>query len=449
MDTTTLINTLWVVIAALLVFFMNTGFAFLESGFCRAKNTTNILGKNFMVFAIASLGFWFVGYALMFGDGGIANSLLGFSGFMVDGNEKSPASIPTLAFFFFQLTFVATATSIVSGAVAERIRYTAFIAFGLILCTVFYPIAGHWVWGGGFLAEWGFFDFAGSTVVHSMGGWAALTGVILLGARHGKYRKDGRIQALPGHNMPHAALGTFILWLGWFGFNPGSQLAFDGGTLHIILTTNLAAASAIVSSTLFSLWRTGYPDLSMSLNGCLAGLVAITAGCAVVTPGAACIIGAMAGVLVIYAVRFFENIKIDDPVGAISVHLVCGIFGTLAVGLFAAPQLRMTDGVQESYGLLYGGGFSFVAIQIAGIVVFGAFACTASYLAWTGLKKTMGIRVELDDELMGLDLSEMGLEAYPGQNSKLTVETSAPGHHQSDAQPLGALRQKETAPSQA
>lgn len=416
MDTTTMINTLWVIVAALLVFFMNAGFAFLEAGFCRSKNTTNILGKNFVVFAIASLGFWAVGYALMFGDGGAANSVLGFSSFMVDGTEASPAGIPTFAFFFFQLTFAATAASIVSGAVAERIHYTAFIAFAAVLTAIVYPIGGHWVWGGGFLADWGFFDFAGSTVVHSMGGWAALAGAILLGPRHGKYTKDGRMRALPGHNIALATLGTFILWLGWFGFNPGSQLAFDAGTLHIVITTNLSAAAAIISATVISKWRTGYPDLAMSLNGGLAGLVAITAGCAVVTPGAAIIIGTIAGGLVIFAVRFFETRRIDDPVGAVSVHLVCGVFGTLCVGLFAAPHLRLgADGVQLAYGLFYGGGLSLVGIQAAGVAIFGVFAFGVSATIWFVLKKTMGIRVDREHEIAGLDLSEMGMAAYHGE----------------------------------
>ncbi len=410
MSETTMINTLWVIVAALLVFFMNAGFAFLEAGFCRAKNTTNILGKNFVVFAIASLGFWAMGYAFMFGEG---NAIIGHAGFMIDGSEASPADIPVMAFFFFQLTFAATAASIVSGAVAERIKYGAFIAFAAILVAVVYPIGGHWVWGGGFLAEWGFFDFAGSTVVHSMGGWAALAGAIVLGARHGKYGKDGRPRALPGHNIALATLGTFILWLGWFGFNPGSQLAFDTGTLHIVITTNLSCAAAVLSATLFSKWRSGYPDLAMSLNGGLAGLVAITAGCAVVTPVAAVTIGGIAGAVVIGAVRFFDERGIDDPVGAISVHLVCGMFGTLAVGLFAAPHLRMVDGVQESFGLLYGGGFSMLGVQAAGVAVFGVFAFGVSLAGWKLLDKLMGIRVELEHEVDGLDRSEMGMVAYP------------------------------------
>lgn len=410
----TMINTLWVLVAALLVFFMNAGFAFLEAGFCRAKNTTNILGKNFVVFAIASLGFWAVGYALMFGNGGALHSVIGFEGFFVDGAQKSPAGVPTLAFFFFQLTFAATAASIVSGAVAERIHYTSFMIFAAVLVTVLYPIGGHWVWGGGFLSQWGFFDFAGSTVVHSMGGWAALAGAILLGPREGKYTKDGRMRALPGHSIALATLGTFILWLGWFGFNPGSQLALDGGTLRIVITTNLSCAAAIITATVISKWRTGYPDLAMSLNGGLAGLVAITAGCAVVTPGAAVIIGTLAGGLVIFAVRFFERAKIDDPVGAISVHLVCGVFGTAAVGLFAAPHLRLVDGVQQSYGLLYGGGLGMLGIQLAGIVVFGLFAFGVSFGAWFALKKLAGIRVSREHEIEGLDLSEMGMAAYPG-----------------------------------
>ena len=428
MTDATLINTLWVIVAALLVFFMNAGFAFLEAGFCRSKNTTNILGKNFVVFALASLGFWAVGYALMFGDGGALGAVIGFEGFLVDGTEASPAPIPTLAFFFFQLTFAATAASIVSGAVAERIKYTAFIAFASVLVAIVYPIGGHWVWGGGFLAQWGFFDFAGSTVVHSMGGWAALAGAIVLGARHGKFGKDGRPRALPGHNIALATLGTFILWLGWFGFNPGSQLAFDGGTLHIVVTTNLSCAAAILTATFLSKWRTGFPDLAMSLNGGLAGLVAITAGCAVVTPVAAVAIGTIAGAVVIMAVRFFDDRKIDDPVGAISVHLVCGMFGTIAVGLFAAPQLRLADGVQSSYGLFYGGGFSLLGIQVAGVLIFGLFAFGVSLLGWKLLDKTMGIRVDLEHEIEGLDRSEMGMVAYPTDFGASSAVLGPPPH---------------------
>lgn len=415
MDADVMVNTLWVVVAALLVFFMNAGFALLEAGLCRQKNTTNILGKNFIVFALASLGFWAVGYALMFGPAeGWLGSVLGTSGFFVNGSEPSPVAIPTLAFFFFQLTFAATAASIVSGAVAERVRYNAFLIFAALLAGVIYPIGGHWVWGGGFLAELGFFDFAGSTVVHSLGGWAALAGAITLGPRHGKYTKDGRVRAMPGHSIPLATLGTFILWLGWFGFNPGSQLALDGGTLHIVLTTNLSACAAILSATLISEWRFGYPDLAMSLNGGLAGLVAITAGCAVVTPVAAIFIGASAGALVIFAVQFFEKRRVDDPVGAVSVHLVSGVFGTVCVGLFASPELRLSGGVQGSYGLLYGGGFDLLLRQLAGILVFAVYGLGSSFGLWWLLKKFVGLRVGLEQEINGLDLSEMGMEAYPG-----------------------------------
>lgn len=415
MDPEMTVNTLWVVVAAFLVFFMNAGFALLEAGLCRQKNTTNILGKNFIVFALASVGFWAVGYGLMFGPAeGWLGAVVGHSGFFVDGTESSPSAVPMLAFFFFQLTFAATCASIVSGAVAERVRYNAFIIFAAILAAIIYPIGGHWVWGGGFLASFGFFDFAGSTVVHSLGGWAALAGAFVLGPRHGKYSKDGRVRAMPGHSIPLATLGTFILWLGWFGFNPGSQLAFDGGTLHIVLTTNLSACAAILSATLLSQWRFGYPDLAMSLNGGLAGLVAITAGCAVVTPGAAITIGALAGGLVILAVQFFDRVRIDDPVGAVSVHLVSGVFGTLCVGLFAAPGLRVAGGVQQSYGLLYGGGIELLLTQMLGVLVFAAYGLGTSLGLWTLLRKTVGTRVGLEEEINGLDLSEMGSEAYPG-----------------------------------
>lgn len=402
-----LIDTLWVLIAAFLVFFMNAGFAFVESGFCRAKNVVNILGKNFVVFAISAIAFWICGYGFMFGDG---NRFLGLNSFLVSETSNSPVSnIPVFAFFFFQLAFAAAGCSIISGAVAERIKLISFLLFGTFMVAFIYPLSGHWVWGNGYLSALGFYDFAGSTVVHSVGGWCALTGIILLGPRIGKYRLDGSTQAIIGHSIPLATLGGFILWLGWFGFNPGSQLAMDSDVPRIALTTALASCSGILSAMCSSWLTSGKPDHSMVINGCLAGLVAITAPCAIVSPAGAIIIGLIAGIIVVFSVYGFDKIHIDDPVGALSVHLVNGIWGTLAVGLFAVP-----DYFDGKAGLFYGGGTAQLGLQLIGISVIGITAVTLSFLFWAILKKTIGLRVSRDEEIGGLDVGEMGLEGYSG-----------------------------------
>ena len=415
-ETKVVVDTLWVLVAALLVFFMNAGFAMLESGLCRAKNTVNILAKNFIVFALSSLAFWAIGFAIMFGDG---NGIMGLSGWMIGGADNSPAlndayqgvfsslnwtGVPLYAKFFFQLAFAATAATIVSGVVAERIKFLSFIIFSFVLVAFIYPIAGHWAWGGGWLADVGFSDFAGSTVVHSVGGWAALAGVIVLGPRLGKFNKDGSANPLPGHNMTSATLGTLILWLGWFGFNPGSTMEADAGAItSIALNTNMAAAAGCLSATAVAWLLLGKPDLSMVLNGTLAGLVAITAPCASVSVGSSIIIGAIAGVVVVYSVLFFDRVKLDDPVGALSVHLVNGVFGTLAVGLFA------TEG-----GLFFGGGMASLVAQLTGIAAVGATVFVLSFAVWFVLKATLGVRVTEAEELEGLDISEHGMEAYVG-----------------------------------
>ena len=375
-ETKVALDTLWVLLTAFLVFFMNPGFALVESGLCRAKNAVNILAKNFIVFAASSLAFWAVGLALMFGNG---SGFLGFSGWALMGADNSPAmadayqgaytslnwtGVPLWAKFFFQLVFAGTAATIVSGAVAERIKFGSFIVFSFILVGVIYPIGGHWIWGGGWLATLSvpFADFAGSTVVHCIGGWAALAGVIVLGPRIGKYGPTARLNAIPGHNMTSATLGALILWLGWFGFNPGSTMAVDPNAIALVaLNTNMAAAAGALSSTVAAWLALGKPDLSMIINGTLAGLVAITAPCAFVSVGSSVIIGLVAGVLVVFAVLFFDRVKLDDPVGALSVHLVNGVFGTLCVGLFA------TDG-----GLFFGGGFAKTTTQLIGIGAVGA-----------------------------------------------------------------------------
>jgi len=424
MDTKVALDTIWVLIAAMLVFFMNLGFAMVETGFARAKNAVNILSKNFVVFAVSSLGFLFLGFGLMFGDG---NSIFGTSGlFFLSGADNSPATgdayqgvysalswagVPLMAKFFFQLVFAGTAATIVSGAVAERIKYKSFIVFSFFLTMLIYPVVGHWIWGGGWLYQNGMFDFAGSTVVHSVGGWAALAGVLLLGPRFGKYTASGKIVPIPGHNLSLATLGTLVLWFGWFGFNPGSTMAANPEAIsHIVVTTNTAAAAAVLSATLASWLLFGKPDLGMTLNGGLAGLVAITAACAFVSVGSSLLIGLIAGVLVVVSVVAFDRLKIDDPVGALSVHLVNGIFGTLAVGLFAQDGIT---GVATGNGLLFGGGTGLLVAQLMGVVSVGAFVFSAALLVWATLKMTMGIRVSLQEEIEGLDTGEHGNEAYP------------------------------------
>ena len=418
-----IMDTIWVLFTAMLVFFMNLGFAMVESGFARSKNAVNILSKNFIVFAISSIAFWVIGWGLMFGNG---NDFIGLQGLLsLGGADNSPAAgdsysgvysaiswatVPLLAKFFFQLVFAGTAATIVSGAVAERIKYLSFIVFSFVLVAIMYPTTGHWIWGGGWLAKLGFFDFAGSTVVHSVGGWAALTGAIILGPRIGKF-KDGKIFPIQGHNMTSATLGALVLWLGWFGFNPGSTMAADPESIaRICITTNSAAVAGILTSTAVAWLVLGKPDLSMTINGCLAGLVAITASCAYVSVGSSLVIGAVAGILVVFAVIWFDKRKIDDPVGALAVHLVNGVFGTLAVGLFA--QDAFMPGTTGD-GLLFGGGFSLLWHQLIGVVTVGAFTFAISYVVWTVLKKTMGIRVSETEEIDGLDMGEHGLEAYP------------------------------------
>lgn len=423
MDMQVVMNTIWVLITAKMIFFMNLGFAMVESGFARVKNCVNILSKNFIVFAVSSLGFLFLGWGLMFGDG---NPFVGLKGlWFASGMDNSPATgsayqgvyssiawtaVPFWAKFFFQLVFCGTAATIVSGAVAERIKYKSFILFSFIMTMFIYPIVGHWIWGGGWLAQKGFFDFAGSTVVHSVGGWAALAGVLLLGPRFGKY-SNGKINPIPGHNLSLATLGTFVLWFGWFGFNPGSTMTAEPIAIsHIAITTNTAAAAAVMSATIVSWVLLGKPDLGMTLNGCLAGLVAITAPCAFVTVVDSIIIGLIAGVLVVLAVIGFDRLKIDDPVGALSVHLVNGVFGTLCVGLFAHDKIT---GTATGSGLLYGGGTKLLLTQLNGIISVAAYTFIVSFVTWAILKATMGIRVSLQEEIEGLDVGEHGNSAYP------------------------------------
>jgi Amt family ammonium transporter len=428
------LDTVWVLVAGMLVFWMNAGFALVESGLCQSKNAVNILAKNFIVFAVSTVSFWVMGWGLMFGDG---NAYIGTSGlFFVSGADNSPAlgeayaamnpfstakyegvysainwtPVPLWAKFFFQLVFAGTAATIVSGAVAERIKFGAFLIFSFLLVAFVYPVSGHWIWGGGFLSAANFRDFAGSTVVHSVGGWAALAGVIVLGPRLGKFR-NGKVFPIPGHNMTSAALGVLILWLGWFGFNPGSTMAaMDGSAIaHILVNTNIAAATGSLGALITAWTLLKKPDLSMILNGCLAGLVAITAPCAFVTITSGAIIGLIAGVLVVLAVVMFDKLKLDDPVGALSVHLVNGVFGTIALGLFYNNDIA-TSVAALATGLSVAGQ---TIAQVKGVLAVGALVFPVSLVLWYVLKVTMGIRVTPEEESEGLDIGEHGNEAYP------------------------------------
>ncbi|HWJ02752.1 MAG TPA: ammonium transporter [Verrucomicrobiae bacterium] len=397
------LDTVWVLMAAALVWFMEAGFAALEAGFIRSKNSINIIMKVFADCTVGLIGYWAVGFALMYGVDHFG--LLGGSGFLFDGSTITAVGtrVAPYAYWLFQAAFAVAVATIVSGAVAERMKFLPYIVFSFLATAVIYPVAGHWVWGqGGWLNKLGMMDFAGSSVVHAAGGWASLAAVLVLGPRTGKYNKDGSANVIPGHNIPLAALGAFILWVGWFGFNPGSALSgLDSNIAKIAVTTNLAAAAGGTVGMFFTLVRYGKPDPSMIINGALAGLVAITAGTAFVSPGSALIIGAIAGILVVLGVEFFDRVRADDPVGAIAVHGVCGSFGTIAVGLFA-----------EKGGLLFGGGPRLLLIQLLGLVAVSVWAFASTYSIFTLLKKTVGIRVSVEEETEGLDVAEHGVGAY-------------------------------------
>ena len=399
------VNNLWILVATCLVFVMHLGFACLEAGLVRRKNTVNILFKNSMIIAIGLLLYYVIGFNFMYPGDAYAGGFIGGLVFGLDlpageagGIAYADGNYSYYADFIFQAMFAATCATIVSGAVAERIKLEAFLIFSVIFVGLAYPITGMWKWGGGWLdaLETPFYDFAGSTLVHAVGGWAALAGVILLGARGGKYRSDGSIKPIPGHNMPLAAIGVFLLWFGWFGFNGGSVLSADaGGVSLVFVTTALAAAAGAVAAFVVSFIRFKTHDLSMVLNGILGGLVGITAGADLMSPGEAILVGAIAGAIIPLSVVFFDRIKIDDPVGATSVHLVCGIWGTLAVGLFGANA-----------------GIDQLISQLIGTVACGAFAFTASYALFFVLKKTIGIRVSEEEEKRGLDIAEHEMNAY-------------------------------------
>jgi len=396
------IDTVWTLVAGFLVFFMQAGFAMVETGFTRAKNAGNIIMKNLMDFCTGSLVYWLIGFALMFGVD--KAGLIGTTGFAVSDNfEHLGLKIPILAFLLFQTVFAATAATIVSGAMAERTKFVSYFIYSIVISAVIYPVVGHWIWGGGWLAERGMIDFAGSTVVHSVGGWTALVGAYLLGPRIGKYSKDGKPNAIPGHNVTLGALGIFILWFAWFGFNPGSTLSGTNPDIGLIaVTTNLAAAAAAIMAMIVCWIRYGKPDVTLTLNGALAGLVAITAGCAAVNPLGAVIIGLGAGALVVFAVEFIDKVlKVDDPVGAVSAHAVCGAFGTAMVGLLAV------DG-----GLFYGGGTELLVTQLIGIAAVFVWTSVTAFVVFKAIKATIGLRVNPEEEKDGLDLGEHGMEAY-------------------------------------
>lgn len=417
MDLTVGLDTVWMLLAAMLVFFMQPGFALVEAGFTRTKNTTNILMKNFVDFMVGSLLFWVIGFGLMFGVGGF----VGMPHFM-DLDAMAAIidnGLPIEGFLIFQTVFCATSATIVSGAMAERTKFSMYLIYTIAISVLIYPVSGHWTWGGGWLCDasegsfmqrlfgCGFHDFAGSTVVHSVGGWIALVGAAILGPRLGKYGKDGKSKAIPGHNLTLAALGVFILWFGWFGFNPGSQLAASTeadrvAISHVFLTTNLAACAGGFVALLLSWIKYGKPSLSLTLNGILAGLVGVTAGCDLVSPLGAAIIGVICGIVMIYAVEFIDHkLKIDDPVGASSVHGVCGSLGTILTGFLAV------DG-----GVFYGGGFSFLGAQVFGVIVVGAWAAFMGWVIFKLLDKFFGLRVSKRIEEEGLDIYEHGESAY-------------------------------------
>lgn len=401
------VNTIWVLLGAALVFFMQAGFAMVETGFTRAKNAGNIIMKNLMDFCLGTPIFWILGFGLMFGAGSFIGGYHGIASEANYGNGMLPDGVPFFAFFIFQTVFCATAATIVSGAMAERTKFAAYLVYSAVISAIVYPIEAHWIWGGGWLSEMGFHDFAGSTAVHMTGGVAALVGAAILGPRIDKYGKDGKPKAIPGHSLTLGALGCFILWFCWFGFNGASTVSMEGDSIalagKVFVNTNLAAAIATCVTMAFTWIKYGKPDVSMSLNGSLAGLVAITAGCDAVSPIGAAIIGAVAGILIVLGVEFIDKVlKIDDPVGAVGVHCVNGAFGTLAVGLLA-------DGSTTDKGLFYGGGLKLLGTQALGVVCVAAWVAVTMIVTFTVIKKTMGLRASAEEEILGMDATEHNL----------------------------------------
>ena len=418
------LDTVWTILAGCLVFWMSAGFAMIEAGFARSRHVVHVLAMNFAVVAIVALGYWAIGFGVMFADG---NAILGTTGFfpsLLDGDAAFSAlawtSVPLAAKFFFQLVFADTTATIVSGTVAERMKFSAYMLFSVFMATIIYPIAGHWAWGGGFLSKLAvpFQDFAGSTVVHSIGGWAALTGTLFLGARLGRFNHDGSANPMKAHNLSIATLGAMILYLGWFGFNAGSTMAADGRAIaHICATTMLGGAAGMMTALICSWALKRVTDLGVILNGTLAGLVAITAGCNAVSMIGSVLIGSIAGILCYFAGPMFEKLKVDDPVGALPVHLVNGIWGTLAVGLFATKA----GSVGSFDGLFSGGGTALLMSQLLGVLCVGAFVATSSTVFWSVTRLVLGgLRVSATEELDGMDATEHGVFAYDVDHSFLS-----------------------------
>jgi Amt family ammonium transporter len=404
-DMQLLMNIMWTMIAAILVFFMQAGFAAVEAGFTRAKNTGNIIMKNLMDFVLGTIFFFLIGFGIMFGTD--IGGLFGSSGFFnpqsLGDADGMINGLPIGVFMIFHTVFCATAATIVSGAMAERTKFKSYLIYSALISVVIYPVTGHWIWGGGWLSQLGFHDFAGSTAVHAVGGWCALIGAKILGPRIGKY-KDGKPQAIPGHNLALGALGVFILWFCWFGFNAGSTTAATTSLGDIAMTTNLAAATATFATLFLTWFRYGKPDISMTLNGSLAGLVAITAGCDIVPYWGALIIGLIAGVVVVFAVEFIDKVlKIDDPVGATGVHWACGILGTFLTAVFASKEYLEAAGISR---------LKFIGIQLTGIVAVGAYTAIGAIIIFMLIKKTVGLRVSEQEEIDGLDIHEHGVSAY-------------------------------------
>jgi ammonium transporter, Amt family len=408
MDTLFLMNSLWVMIAAVLVILMIGGFILLETGSTRMKNAGHIAGKTILTFGISSIVFWALGYGLIFGTG---NSLIGFSDFFYSGYDMEGVNLSGSVFFLFQLAFAGISLTIAFGGFAERAKLSAYLIFALLFSIIVYPPIAHWIWGGGWLAEHGKQDFAGSTVVHLTGAMAALAATLLLKPRIGKYNKDGSVNQLEGHNQVFTALSVLFLWVGWFGFNAGSTISVEGAFFGFVaINTNLAAAAGTIAALLISWVVTGKADVPMMLNGALAGLVAITASCAFVDTWAAVVIGFIAGLLVFYSIRFFESKRIDDPIFALSVHGAAGVWGTLSTGLFATPELASVG----KPGLFYGGGFEQLGVQALGVFTCAAYAFIVAFVLLIMMKKTMnGIRVTEEEEVIGLDMSEHGSYGYP------------------------------------
>lgn len=413
-------NIIWLCLTAFLVFFMQAGFAMVEAGLTRAKNSVNIMMKNLLDFCFGSILFWIMGYAIMYSSGD--SNYFGFDtalAFLGSANAPTDNTGYGLsAAWLFQIVFAATAATIVSGAMAERTKLISYIVYSCLISAVVYPVSGHWIWGGGWLSDLGIRDFAGSTVVHSVGGWAALVGTIMVGPRLGKYNKDGTVNEIKGHNMPLAALGVFILWFGWYGFNPGSTLLAVGGVSHVAVTTTLGAAAGAIGGLIISWIIFKKPDLGMTLNGTLGGLVAITAPCASVSTVSAVLIGLIAGILVVFCCLWIERkLKIDDPVGAISVHGVCGAWGTLAVGLFGQHSIDVQYWSEDTAikdGLFFGGGFHQLGVQAIGVFSVLIFVIVAMTIIFFIIKSVVGLRASDAEQLMGLDLGEHNNTAYGG-----------------------------------